>query len=296
MSDETARVEGTFSVSGLLEGRLGGADPAGIRAWVDQQREVGLHFALEVEGASFSLLPSSVPVRAAALRPDPGVRLEAALTELLATLPAAARGETYSTLHSIEVRPDQEVQCVYAVSPAGTVRREERIRVVATKPPTPPPSPRTLGLRALAAVGILAIVVALSSLFVDWPSALRGLWHQVSALKSENLAIDAGDFAPYLVVERHDIGRESRSVVLALRRGPRWPATLDAEPTAATWRERLAKDAVGRGVVRAEIFDAAGAYVASADVRIAGLHADETVKVVVPLPRDPRPARIVFRP
>jgi hypothetical protein len=173
-SPDAGYVEGTFRVEGC-RGPARHATAERIGAWAAEQAAAALHFALEVDGATFSLLPSREPVRAAALRPDPGQRLEDALRALLTALPADVRGETYSTLHSIEVRPGQLVRCVYAVTPAGEVRREERIVAATTQAPPSPPTPRALALRALAALGALAC----SSAPHELGDMFRGFWHRV---------------------------------------------------------------------------------------------------------------------
>ncbi|MFO0933560.1 MAG: hypothetical protein U1E39_12740 [Planctomycetota bacterium] len=296
--EAAGHLEGTFVVEGLVEGRLGRPETAErVRAWAAEQAASALHFALEVDGATFSLLPSPEPVRAAALRPDPGVRLEEALRALVATLPTDVRGETYSTLHSVEVRPGQLVRNVYAVTPAGDVRREERIVAATTRPPAGPPSTRTLVMGALAGLGALAVLFAISSIFVDWGATLRGFWHQVSPLSPDDVKVDAAAFDGHFKVTKHAVGAESRSVVLTLARGPKFPASLDAAPPApATWREGLAADAVALGRVHAEVYDAQGAWIGSAEVRIAGLREKETVEVSVPVTREPRPARVVLVP
>jgi hypothetical protein len=295
---DTGHVEGTFRVEGLLEGRLGDPSRAErVRAWATAQAAAALHFALEVDGATFSLLPSREPVRAAALRPDPGARLEEALRALMAALPPDVRGETYSTLHSVEVRPGQLVRCVYAVTPAGEVRREERTVAAATQPPPTPPTPRALVGRALAGLGALAVLFAISSLFVNWGDTFRGLWHQVSPLAADDVEVDATAFEGHFSVRKHAVGRESRSIVLTVTRGPRFPVRLDdAPPTTATWREALAAQAAARGWVRADLFDAKGAWIGTSDVRVAGLRDAETVEVTVTVPREPRPARVVLVP
>lgn len=292
------RVEGTFWLEGLLEGRLGTPDVADrVRAWVGVQAAAALHFTLEVDGPTFSLLPSKEPVRASALRPDPGVRVEEALAALVQTLPADVRGELYSTLHSVEVRPNQEVQCVYAVTAAGAVKREERIVAADTVAPVPPPSAKALAMRTLAALGAVAVLFGLSSFFVDWGETFRGLWHQVSPLAPDDVQVDATAFDGHFSVTKQEIGRESRSVVLTVTRGPRFPTTLDGPPPApATWRASLADGAAARGWLRAELFDAKGAYLGASDVRVTELRTKETAELVVPVPREPRPARIVLVP
>lgn len=295
---EAGQVEGAFVMEGLVEGRLGRPESAErVRAWAAEQAAAALHFALEVDGATFSLLPSPEPVRAAALRPDPGQRLEEALRALVATLPTDVRGETYSTLRSVEVRPGQLVKCVYAVTPAGDVRREERIVAATTTPPAAALSTKALALRALAALGALGLLFAISSIFVDWGATLRGYWHQVSPLSADDVKVDATAFDGYFAVTQHAIGPDSRSVVLTVARGPRFPLRLEDAPAAPTsWRDGLAASAVALGRVHADLFDAKGAWIGTVDVRVAGLRDQPAVEVAVPVTREPRPARVVLVP
>lgn len=297
-SDGSRRVEGTFWLEGLLEGRLGTPDVAErLRAWVGVQAASALHFTLEVDGPSFSLLPSKEPVRASALRPDPGVRVEEALAALVQTLPADVRGELYSTLHSVEVRPHQEVQSVYAITSTGAVKREERSVAADTVAPAPPLSPKALATRALAALGAVALLVGVSSFFVDWGETFRGLWHQVSPLSEDDVKVDATAFDGHFAVTKLAVGRESRSVVVTVTRGPRFPRALDdPPPAAATLRDALAVAASARGWVRAELYDGKGEFIGASEVRVAALRDKETAELVVTVPREPRPARIVFVP
>jgi hypothetical protein len=299
MSEFERKLEGTFSLDGLLEGRTGPIADVDekLRAWVATQRAAGLSFSLEVDGPSFSLLPSREPIRAAALGPRPADRVERAIKDVLAVLPAEVHSDVYSTLHSIEVRPNQEVQTVYAVAPDGSVRSEERIVDADTEAPPAAPTGKGMALRALASLGVLALLFAVSSIFVDWRDTFRSLWHQVSPVKADELAVDATAFQPWFEVSSKEVTDQGRVLALHLKRSDAFPRTFDgAPPTGKTWKETLALDALARGWVRAEIFDEKGKFIATADVRVAALRDAETATVEFPIPIDPRPTKVVLVP
>src|SRR5262249_15408694 len=159
-----------FRLDGLLEGKTG-HDPAvgeRLREFVHEQEATGLSFALEVDGASFSLMPSKEPVRAAALGPHPAGRVAAPIDEGRRPVPAGEGDEVYWTLHSVEVRHGEEVQSVYATSPDGSVRTEERVVDAETVPPPKALTRKGLVMQALAGLGVLAVLFAISSIFIDW--------------------------------------------------------------------------------------------------------------------------------
>jgi hypothetical protein len=86
-------------------------------------------------------------------------------------------------------------------------------------------------------------------------------------------------------------------LVVVLERGrgyPSSPADVEKALAEATGvGERLAIEALARGYVRCEVFDAKGQFHAQRMCRVRALEERDRVEVLVPLPRRERPARIV---
>jgi hypothetical protein len=148
---------------------------------------------------------------------------------------------------------------------------------------------------------VLAALLGVTSLFVDWGGLLASLWQRVAPLDVEAIACDVQAFAPYLTVEGRAKGPGGTSLRLELGRTAAFPTTDEARARAyaeagSDPAGRLVLDALARGYARAEVFAASGAFLSHADVRISALASEERIVVDVPLPRDPRPARVVLRP
>ena len=110
--------------------------------------------------------------------------------------------------------------------------------------------------------------------------------------------MDAGPFGPYLSI----VGKARRgedTLALRLKRTARFPLSspdvdrLFAEAGGAV-DARLTVEALARGYVRCEYFDAQGAFLGQVMVRIADLRRREGIAVVLALPREHRPVRLVM--
>ncbi|MFW5857557.1 MAG: hypothetical protein ACOCX4_06750, partial [Planctomycetota bacterium] len=131
------RIEGTFFLDGLVEGPAPADEEARDRleAWIAAARSGGISLALEVDGGHMSLLGDDTP------RPvgGPGVPLEDHIAHLLEQLfdvyDPGPPPQLFSTLRSVEYRPNEEIQTLYGIQPDGTVRHESRTVPVQTKAP-----------------------------------------------------------------------------------------------------------------------------------------------------------------
>ena len=296
------RMEGTFVLDGLIEGRLPGDDEAAGRArqWAARAARNGLPFALEIDGIRFSVLGEDRPLQVADLGDDPAETVAEALRELLEALPPDVRGEAFSTLRSTEYRRGEEVQTLYVVAPGGAIDVRQRIAEAATTAP-PQPLSRRDKLR-MAGTGLVAAVLVflVSSVFVDYRALFDRIVEGVTPLNAAKLSVDAQRFARWLTVVEKTADAGGRGVVLKLKRTSEFPVT-DADLRARLRacrddpHQRLALEAVARGYVRCELFDKKGGFLGFAMVRIAPLRAAETLDLPVPFPsRGPRPARVVL--
>jgi len=297
------RIEGTFGLEGLIEGRLP-PDPEAakrLRDWVDAVAQLGLEVQLEVEGGSFSFLAGDSRVLASTLGPRPAERVRDLVEQLARSFDDPAAAGLFSTLRSVEVRPGAEIQTVYAIHADGSVEAPEREVEAVTTPPAAPTSARDWVKVAAVSVVLLAALLGITSFFVDWKAAAESLWNKVVPLDVSELEITS-DFDLFFGVVAREGAGGGAVVKLTLERTDAFPRDDDALRRAyeqaghASPRERLILDALGRGYVRAEIFGEDGSFLAFHEVRVAALAEDERIVVDVSLPRDPRPARIRLVP
>jgi hypothetical protein len=297
-----AKIEGTLILDGLIEGRLPALPAAEdkLRAWVNFARQAGLEFNLQVDGGSFSLLANNSPLSAKKFAPDAGEVISSAVAEMLKTIPPADRGKLSSTLRSIEYRPRQEIQTLYAITPDGAVDSRQRTVEAHTQPPLPPLTTRErirMGLYGLVAA---IAVIALSAVFVDY----RKLWHEireeVTTPSADQFQIDNSTFADYFTIEKKEISSDAKSLRLLLKRTPLFPrnptefTSASTHPTTQPFEHRLTLDSLARGYVRCEYYDEKGNFQSFTFARIQPLRQSETMELNLPLSPNSRPKQIVI--
>ena len=295
------KTEGTLELDGLVEGRLG-PDPSAtqrLEEWTRVAQGMGLRFDLEVEGNGFSLLAATEPVRAAALGGDPTSQIRHVLEQLAQAFGEVERAQLFSTLRSTEYTPGRETQTVYVLKPDGSVDAQQRTLEARTTPPPEAPRPKDLLKAAGVSLLVLAALFGITSFFVDWGGMLKSVWRKVVPLEVADVEVDGTRFAEFLRVEGKERGAGSKSVVLTLARTDAYPLDDDAVAAALArsplpFERRLALEALARGYVRVEIFDERGRFLGFRDVRVHALRTNEKARVEVPVPRDPRPARLVL--
>ncbi len=299
MSEKT---EGTIGLDGLIEGQLPTEVPdfeAHLKDWVRLLARMGLQVELEVDGSSFNLLASPRRVAVSRLGGPPAHQIGQAVEQLVQAFPDVAQSQVFSTLRSVEYRTNEEIQTVYVIRPDGTVETPQRSVEAAT---TPPPKPPTKGewLRVfLGGLALIAVVFGLSSIFVDYGSLFRSLWHRVVPIDAEALDVDASRFSAYFEVTKRERGPQSKFVRLTLAATSAYPKSPEAFEAAyaapdLSFERRLTLDALARGYVTFEVFDEDGKHLASRRLRIRALGDEETLVVDVYVPRDPRPERLVL--
>jgi hypothetical protein len=294
MSDEN--IQGTFRIDGVLQGRDIGEDFAGeLSRWTRRmRREHGLRFSLQADAGGFDLL--AVPkqlwveeVTGGDERPEEVLR--AALAELLARAPERARPTLSSTLRSVEIVEGAEIHTTYDVAPDGSVEASRARRPAPTVAPRRGPA----GQRKVFWVTVIVVViVALGA----WSYVTRQAGPDSSELTDPNaLAIEVGPLGTYLSVVDKAPGPAPASLRLTVRRTDAYPA--DANALSALWRasagsprRRLALEALIRGYVRCEFYDAEGTWQGFSIVRIAPLSEAETIELLLRLPPDPPATRL----
>jgi hypothetical protein len=259
-----------------------------------------MDFDLQVDGGSFSLLADNSPRPARKFAPNPSEIISAALGEMLKTIPPGDRGKFTSTLRSVEVRPGEEVQTIYTISPEGTVDAQQRTVEARTKAPPPPLTIKErlrMGIFGLAAA---VAVIAVSAVFVDYRKLWREIRDEVKTPSAEGIAVENAAFVEFFVVEKKQMTVDGKGLRLLLRRTSKFPlsekdfAAATTQPTTQPALRRVTLDSISRGYVRCELFDGKGAFAGFVMVRIGGLREEEAIDATVGLNPELRISRVVL--
>ncbi len=291
------RTEGTVILDGLIEGPLPDEPDAGrlLHDWVRSASDTGIPLNLETEGGSFSILADNRPFAARELGPDPAAALAESINGLLELFPPEQRRQLFSTLRSIEVVEGAEVQTVYSIGSDGRVNTHSRTIEADTEPPTAPLSRNEIVRRCLIGLGVAALILIVSALFVDYRALTRRLIDSVLPVDAERIEIDNTVFEQYFTVKADAVVSGGSSLRIVIERTERFPVSneeLDRMHRAAdTVHEKLMIEALARGYVRAEYFDAEGKHLGRVEIRIAGLRKNESAKPTISLPST-RPKRM----
>lgn len=298
-----SNVEGTFRLDGLIEGRVpaeGGVER--LKEWVALARKTGLRFSLEVEGDSFSLLGEPDPVSAEGLAPKPAKAVQQALEQLARAFTADEATQLFSTLRSSEFAPGIEVQTVYAFQPGGGVEFREREVETETVAPIGPLTRKELVKRIGLGVLVFLAIFGISAIFVDYKALLGELTEAAMPVDESSLGLDATAFERWFVIEKVEARRikGGHEFALTLKRTEQFPTgeelfEREYREAGSDYRRRLALDALARGYLRCEFYDAEDAFLGFGLARVADLRRAATIRIVVPLPKRVRPHRIVLR-
>jgi len=147
---------------------------------------------------------------------------------------------------------------------------------------------------------VAIVLLALSSLFVDYRGLLRDAWDRFTPLNPEGLQVETGLFADYFTIGKKSASTGGREAVLTLKRTAAFPRTdLDCEKLlesdlAEHLPYRFTVEALARGYVRCELYAKNGDFLGTSLERIAPLREKETFDLVIPMPRGRSPAKIVI--
>ncbi len=130
-------------------------------------------------------------------------------------------------------------------------------------------------------------VLALSTIFIDYPRFWRQTREQATPAIAEDITLDHSTFANYFTIEKSELSPDSKSLRLLLRRTKTFPTTTQPAPDPQT------QDSLTRGYIRLEFFDANGAFHSFTFARIHDLRKSDSMELLIPLPT-PRPKKILF--
>jgi len=296
-------IEGTISLDGLLEGRFAGesftADD--LRRWASRAADRHLHFSVEVEGNSFSVLGERHRVKAGDVGDDPARTVAEALDALLDRMPPPTRTGAMSTLRSVEYRKGEEVQTLYVIV-GGKVDVRQRTVEAKTTAPVGPLTRKEKVRMALMGLGVALLVFLASSIFVDYRAIYTNIVEAVVPVSADELVVEPGPFGDSFSVTKKEVVSVSgggQAIVLTLKRSEAFPVTAEQAQKlyddANDLPTRLATESLFRGYVRCEYFDKEGKFLTVAPARVIELHKVETLEIALPLPaKGPRVAKVVF--
>ncbi len=295
------KIEGTYFMDGMLQGRVPN-DPnfeKNIQEWLAAQRKNGLRFDLTIDGGSFNLLADDKPNPARNFPPN-GVQehLAAAFQKLIELSPPTERFQLMSTLRSVEYRPGAEIQTLYIITPPGKITAKQR--TLDAKTTAPPPELTPAGRLKLSALGLAAAAVLLlvSSFFIDWKTWLFEPAKELAPLKLEEIILDAQAFEGLLAFEKHALDKQRRGLRLLAKTGPDWKDAIDSQPSDPnSWQQFLAVASVKKGGLRCDFYDRKENPIASIPILLRPLIQSKTgeAELFLPLPNK-KVHRIVLAP
>lgn len=288
-------------LDGILEGKLP-PDPEAeswLRDWLKLAAQGGLRFSLEVDGNSFSLLANNAPIDCKQLPAEPSEHVAELIRELLKVFPPDRPAHIFSTLRSAEYGDETETQTVYTINPRGIVKTVQRTVNAETTPREEPLTRkeklRILGFSALFLVAVVGVMMA----FGVHRILLKKLREGSTAVKVKELAVETPGLDKFLTVAKDGLVVRGGMLLVKVDRTADYPLTdEELNKLFASCRDdlrgRLAVEAIGRGYVRCEYFDAKGRFLGATPVRIRELEEKESIVLAIPLPQRVRVGRIVL--
>ncbi len=243
----TEKLEGTIILEGLIEGPMPPFPDARqkIESWARSVAGGSIPFSVQIDTGHFSVLPGNDPVAVQALfpgrtpgqpMPDPSVVVADALSDLLRFFPPLERGQIFSTLRSMEFRPNLEVQTLYAVGPDGRAATRQQSVPAITIAAEAPISREEILKRGGLGLGVALVILLASTLVVPY----RDLWRKFTATtEPAKISVDTGPFSPYFQAQITGIDRASGLLLITFTRTAAFPQneaafdTLYADPPAA---------------------------------------------------------------
>ena len=268
-------LEDTYLLEGLLQGPL--PSRPGAADALAQLAARHPHFSLQTDGGQFSLLADEKSHDSRAFLPlTMSATVRESLEKVLELLTPPERMQVFSTLRSREYRPGMEQQTVYLIAAPGIIQIQTRDTTADVQLRPRPATRKEKILLATGAAGILALVLALSTLFVDYRSLFGRAVTNIRGTRLDDIKLDAKAFEGFFKVEATALNAGQDTLILTLTRGPRWKDALQAPPTATDWPTALAAAALHRRYAMITIQNQDGQLIRSTVLPLDGLLAAET--------------------
>ncbi len=279
------KVEGTFIIDGLLEGRLfSDEDVSYIETFVHNAKKDGLFFHLAVNGNRFSVLPEQGVVKLPPSRISAEEIVCEHLNRLLEHFTAAESSQWMSTLRTIEYACGFEKQSLYGIGHDGKVQPVNRSVAVDTIPSAKPLSLREK-LRIIAiSLAVLLVLFGISLFFVPYKKLAARIIENIMPYNTELLVIETGPFSDYFMLKEVEVDSEKGFVITcqAMEKFPRTDQQLDD-----LWRSskqdissRLVIETLARRHLYCELYKKNGDFYSRRESRINWVDEQEGIFVI----------------
>ena len=190
------------------------------------------------------------------------------------------------------------MQTVYVIRPTGAIAAEQRVVETATAAAPPEITARSLRRAALPALLLLTAGLFASSFFIDYRRLLTDARDQIAPLAKEEITLDTKALGGCVDVELAGIEPSRDSLVLRLKRGPRFVEATQSTPASsdADWTVFLARQAVHQRRLRVDFLGKDGKPLGSGEISLESLHHGESGEVAVSARLAERLAKVVIRP
>jgi hypothetical protein len=294
-------LEDTYIVEGLLQGPMP-ARPEAAAALASIGSQLGgknRHFSFQQDGGQFSLLADEKNHDARVFHPlTLSASIQQALEQVMSHLTPPERMQLFSTLRSREYRLGSELQTLYQVVSPGIVQVQSRDAPADVQARPRPWTKKEKVLFGMGAAGILALVVGVSTFFVDYRALFGRAINNIRGTNLSELKVDASSLEGYLTVKAKELNTAKDVLVLTLTRGPKWDqATGAAKPPAdADWPTALAIEALHRKYAAVLFIDTDDRVVLSSLLPLDGLFEKESCEFSIPFGSSRVLKSVVVRP
>ncbi len=274
-------LEDTYIIEGMLQGPMP-ARPDAAEALSSIGSQLGGkngHLSFQRDGGQFSLLADEKSHDARVFHPlTLSASIQQTLEQVMSHLTPPERMQLFSTLRSREYRLGSELQTVYQVVSPGIVQVQSRDTPADVQARPRPWTKKEKLLFGMGAAGILALVIGVSTFFVDY-RALFG--RAISSIRGTNLSelkMDASSLDGYVTVQAKEMNTAKDVLVLTLTRGAKWDQATGAAkpPVDADWPTALAIEALHRKYATVLFIDTDDRVVLSSLLPLDGLFKEKS--------------------
>jgi hypothetical protein len=288
-------LEDTYVLEGLVQGPL--PHGAGSVERLEQLARQSPHLSFQMDGGQFSLLADEKVHDSRKFQPRTITSVVCeSLEQMMELLEPHDRAKVFSTLRSREYRPNTEHQTVYLVTPEGDISAQSRDTNAAVDRRPEPPTRKEKLMMVAAGAGVLALVLAVSTIFIDYKQLLGRAVTNIRGTGLADVKVDASALNGYLVVTATAIDSSKGKLELTLERGPRWEEGLKSQPTAGAWPDALAAAAIHRRYAVIIMRDIDGVVIRSTFMPLDDLHAHPQSKFILEFGGGQLLRSVVIRP
>ncbi len=279
------KVEGTFIIDGLLEGRLfSEEDVSYIETFVREAKKDGLFFHLAVNGNRFSILPEQGVVKLSPNRISAEEIVCEHLNRLLEHFTATESSQWMSTLRTIEYASGFEKQSLYGIGYDGKVQPVNRAVAADTVASAKPLSFREKLRITAISLAVLLVLFGISLFFVPYKRLAARIIENIMPYNTRQLVIETGPFSDYFILKQVEIDSEKGFIITfqALEKFPRTEQQLDNlwQTSKQDISNRLAIETLARRHLYCELYKKNGEFYLRHESRINWTDEQEGIFVI----------------